>query len=88
MFAIRNEDVVPLTNQTWRQHAACKGVEPEVFYPVTDEEAEIAKAICTVCSVRGTCLEYALTNREREGVWGGATEKERRRIVRQRRRSA
>lgn len=87
-FRERSEDVVPLTNQAWRQHAACKGVEPDVFYPVSDEEAEIAKAICTVCSVRQTCLEYALTNREREGVWGGATEKERRRIVRQRRRSA
>ena len=80
--------MVPLTNQTWRQHAACRGVEADVFYPISDEEAEVAKAICTVCSVRQTCLEYALTNREREGVWGGATERERRRIIRQRRRSA
>ena len=80
--------MVPLTNQTWRQHAACRGVDPEVFYPVSEDEADVAKAICNVCSVRQTCLEYALTNREREGVWGGATERERRRIQRQRRRSA
>ena len=80
--------MVPLTNMTWRQHAACQGVEPDVFYPVSDEEADVAKAICSVCSVRQLCLEYALANREREGVWGGATERERRRIIRQRRRSA
>ena len=80
--------MVPLTNQIWRQHAACHGVEPDVFYPVSDEEADVAKAICAQCSVRQPCLEYALQKRERDGVWGGATERERRRILRQRRRSA
>ena len=80
--------MVPLTNQTWRQHSACRGVEPDVFYPVSDEDADVAKAICDVCSVRQMCLEYALSNREKEGIWGGATERERRRILRQRRRSA
>jgi WhiB family redox-sensing transcriptional regulator len=80
--------VVPLTNQTWRQHAACRGVEPDIFYPASDEEAEVAKAVCAVCPVRQPCLEYALTSRERDGVWGGATEKERRRILRQRRKTA
>lgn len=82
------KDVVPLTNQTWRQLAACRGVEPEIFYPVSDEEAEVAKAVCGQCSVRQPCLEYALATRERDGVWGGNTEKERRRILRQRRKSA
>jgi WhiB family transcriptional regulator, redox-sensing transcriptional regulator len=80
--------VVPLTNLTWRQHAACRGVEPDVFYPASDEEAEVAKAVCAVCPVRQPCLEYALSSRERDGVWGGATEKERRRILCQRRKSA
>ncbi len=75
-------------NLSWRQRAACRGVDPDVFYPATDEEAEPAKAICAVCPVRSACLEYALVNRERDGVWGGATEKERRRLVRQRRKSA
>lgn len=75
-------------NMSWRQRAACRGVDPDVFYPPSDEEAEEAKSICRVCPVREACLEYALANRERDGVWGGATERERRRIVRQRRKSA
>ena len=75
-------------NLTWRDHAACRGIDPDVFYPVSDEDAEPAKEICDRCSVRTACLEWALSTRERDGVWGGATEKERRRLVRQRRKSA
>ena len=75
-------------NLSWRQRAACRGVDPDIFYPSSDEEAEEAKAICRVCPVRESCLEYAIINRERDGVWGGATERERRRIIRQRRKSA
>jgi WhiB family transcriptional regulator, redox-sensing transcriptional regulator len=75
-------------SKKWREHAACRGIDPDVFYPVSDEEAEPAKAVCDQCPVRQACLEYALTSREREGVWGGATERERRRIIRQRRRTA
>jgi WhiB family redox-sensing transcriptional regulator len=75
---------------TWRKRAACRGVDVEIFYPETDEdgEAEAAKAVCEVCPVRQACLEHALAHREREGIWGGATERERRRILRQRRKSA
>ncbi|HEX2701446.1 MAG TPA: WhiB family transcriptional regulator [Acidimicrobiales bacterium] len=75
-------------NLSWRQRAACRGVDPDVFYPASDEEAEEAKSICRMCPVREACLEYALANRERDGVWGGATERERRRMIRQRRKSA
>lgn len=71
----------------WRQHAACRGVDPDIFFPVTEEESEDAKAICNQCSAQQACLEWALTNREKEGVWGGATERERRRIIRRRRRT-
>jgi len=75
---------------TWRKRAACRGIDVEVFYPETDDElqAEPAKAVCGVCPVRQACLEHALAHREREGVWGGTTERERRRILRQRRKSA
>jgi WhiB family redox-sensing transcriptional regulator len=59
-----------------------------MFYPEEDDEAETAKAVCAQCDVRLVCLEHALTFREKQGVWGGATERERRRIVRQRRRTA
>jgi WhiB family redox-sensing transcriptional regulator len=55
---------------------------------VSDEEADQAKSVCSGCAVRQACLEHALGARERDGVWGGATEKERRRIIRQRRRTA
>jgi WhiB family transcriptional regulator, redox-sensing transcriptional regulator len=80
--------VISLMSLSWRQNAACRGVDPEIFYPVAEEEADVAKSICAQCPVRQTCLEYALAHRERDGVWGGATEKERRRILRQRRKSA
>ena len=77
-----------LNAASWRKRAACRGVDPEVFYPATDEEAGAAKSICSTCPVREACLEHALSCREREGIWGGATERERRRILRQRRKSA
>ena len=80
--------VMTAVNLSWRQHAACRGVDPDVFYPVSEEDAEDAKAICHTCPVREPCLEYALANRERDGVWGGTTERERRRMIRQRRKSA
>ncbi len=72
----------------WHDLGACRGLDPGVFYPETDDEAEIAKAVCGECDVRLTCLEHALSHREKQGVWGGATERERRRIIRQRRRTA
>jgi len=73
---------------TWRLRAACRGVHPDIFYPVSDEDADEARGICAACGVREACLEWALSSRERDGVWGGATERERRRMIRQRRRSA
>jgi len=72
----------------WERQAACRGLDPTIFYPVSEEDAREAKAVCGACAVQQTCLEYALGERERDGVWGGATERERRRIIRRRRRSA
>jgi WhiB family redox-sensing transcriptional regulator len=79
---------VAMADVQWRQRGACRGLDPGIFYPDTDEEADEAKAVCAECGVRVACLEHALTIREKQGVWGGATERERRRIIRQRRRSA
>ena len=67
---------------------ACRGLDPSIFYPDEDDEADIAKEICAQCGVQPACLEHALARREKVGVWGGATERERRRLIRQRRRSA
>jgi WhiB family transcriptional regulator, redox-sensing transcriptional regulator len=77
-------------NQPWRSKAACQGLDPHIFYPASDEEEDAApaKAVCDACPVREPCLEHALGYREKEGIWGGATERERRRIIRQRRRTA
>jgi WhiB family redox-sensing transcriptional regulator len=75
-------------NLAWRNNAACRGLETEIFYPPTDEEAVNAKLVCERCPVRESCLEFALAVREKEGVWGGCTERERRRIIRQRRRAS
>ncbi len=67
---------------------ACRGLDASIFYPDDDDDAEIAKQVCHECHVRATCLEFALSQREKVGIWGGATERERRRILRQRRRTA
>ncbi|HUF84222.1 MAG TPA: WhiB family transcriptional regulator [Acidimicrobiia bacterium] len=77
-------------NTSWREFARCRGVDPEVFYPVSDDDddAEEAKSICADCPVREPCLEFALSTREKNGVWGGLTERERRRVLRRRRKTA
>lgn len=77
-----------MKDQSWRARGACKGLGPGIFFPETDEEADEAKEVCAGCTVLQVCLEYALVNREHEGVWGGATERERRRLLRQRRKTA
>jgi WhiB family redox-sensing transcriptional regulator len=65
----------------WRTDAACHGIDPDVF-PERGDAAGMraAKAICAGCPVSAACLDYALENHEREGVWGGTAAKERRRI--------
>lgn len=75
-------------NAPWRQRGACRGLDPDIFYPPTDDEADAAKAVCEECPVREPCLEFALSTREAEGIWGGATARERRRILRRRRKTA
>lgn len=76
----------PTSAPAWAATAACKGLEPGIFYPATDEEAATAQEICGACPVQATCLEHAIERREHNGVWGGATERERQRIIRRRRR--
>jgi len=75
-------------NLTWRQRGACRGLDPDIFYPLDDTEAGPAKEVCAGCGVRDLCLEFALDTREGEGIWGGTTARERRRILRQRRKTA
>ena len=74
--------------ESWRQEAACRGVDPAVFFPDTEEDAGPAKAICASCPVRMRCLDYALSTRQDDGIWGGLTETERRRARRRRQEAA
>lgn len=69
---------------TWKAGGACRWVDPDLFFPVSDAEAGPAKAVCARCAVRARCLEYALDVREFEGVWGGTTGAERRALARRR----
>jgi WhiB family redox-sensing transcriptional regulator len=73
--------------QQWWALGACKGLDSAMFYPDDEASAASAKAVCGECAVQSICLEHALTIREKAGVWGGATERDRRRIIRQRRKS-
>lgn len=70
-------------NTSWKNYGSCRGLNPGIFYPSSEEEARVAKAICRQCPVQGECLSYALRNQERDGVWGGATERDRRKMIRQ-----
>ena len=66
----------------WTTDALCAQVDPALFYPEAGEPNRDAKRICAGCEVRAECLAYALAHRERFGVWGGTTERERRRMCR------
>jgi WhiB family redox-sensing transcriptional regulator len=79
---------VAIAEGQWRSKGACQGLDPDIFYPDNDDHADVAKAVCDECQVRIACLNHALDNREHQGVWGGATARERRRLLRQRRRIA
>ncbi len=62
----------------WRQLAACRGTDLDVFFPERGETAGPARQVCAACPVRQPCLDYALSNRITHGIWGGLTERERR----------
>lgn len=71
----------------WMVNGACKSADPDIFFPDERGSASAghtmrAKAVCARCPVRRECLTYALATRQKYGVWGGATEGERRVMVR------
>ncbi len=69
----------------WRLDALCAETDPEAFFPEKGGSTREAKRVCTGCSVRAECLEFALANDERFGIWGGLSERERRRVRLERR---
>jgi WhiB family redox-sensing transcriptional regulator len=62
----------------WRERAACRGTDLDVFYPERGQTAGPARLVCARCPVREPCLDYAVSNRITHGIWGGLTERERR----------
>ncbi|CAN3127813.1 WhiB family transcriptional regulator [Mycobacterium sp. smrl_JER01] len=74
-FDIADED-------QWQERALCAQTDPEAFFPEKGGSTREAKRICQGCEVKDACLEYALANDERFGIWGGLSERERRRLKR------
>ena len=71
-------------SEEWRLDALCAETDPEAFFPEKGGSTREAKRVCTGCDVRAECLEFALANDERFGIWGGLSERERRRLRLQR----
>jgi WhiB family redox-sensing transcriptional regulator len=73
---------LPSDETDWHERALCAQTDPEAFFPEKGGSTREAKKICTGCEVRAECLSYALANDERFGIWGGLSERERRRLKR------
>ena len=69
----------------WMQRGLCRDIPPATFFPSDGVGVDVARRICDACPVQADCLEYALENRIDHGVWGGCSERERRRLLKQRR---
>jgi WhiB family redox-sensing transcriptional regulator len=78
IFGIGEDD----TGGSWQDSALCAQTDPEAFFPEKGGSTREAKKVCRACEVRTECLEYALEHDERFGIWGGLSERERRRLKR------
>ncbi len=81
LAALGVDDVAEIIS--WQERALCAETDPESFFPEKGGSTREAKQVCQGCEVRSECLEYALTHDERFGIWGGLSERERRRLRRQ-----
>lgn len=75
---------MPIIQQSlgWQMKAACLEADPEIFFPERGGSSKAARTVCIRCDVRMECLRYALRNREQFGIWGGTSERERRKLRR------
>lgn len=80
IFGIGEED--DAEGMSWQDSALCAQTDPEAFFPEKGGSTREAKKVCRSCDVRTECLEYALEHDERFGIWGGLSERERRRLKR------
>ncbi len=74
----------PGLDLAWQDLANCRGANADLFFPERGASTRTAKGICRQCTVREECLEFAIVNGEKFGIWGGLSERERRKIRRQR----
>lgn len=82
VLSIFGDDAVDETLLGWQERALCAQTDPEAFFPEKGGSTREAKKVCSGCEVRVECLEYALENDERFGIWGGLSERERRKLKR------
>ncbi len=75
---------VETTETSWQRLANCLGVDPDLFFPERGASTREAKEVCRGCVVREDCLDHAVANGEKFGIWGGLSERERRRVRRAR----
>ena len=78
------ELILRTPDRSWQRQANCMGVDPDLFFPERGASTREAKEVCRGCVVQEDCLEYALANGEKFGIWGGLSERERRKIRRRR----
>ena len=74
--------IFPAEDLSWQCEANCLGVHPDLFFPERGASTREAKEVCRGCIVKADCLEFALRNGEKFGIWGGMSERERRRLRR------
>ncbi len=77
------DELFGTVEQEWQDQALCAQTDPEAFFPEKGGSTREAKRICQACAVRDECLEYALEHDERFGIWGGLSDRERRRLRKQ-----
>jgi WhiB family redox-sensing transcriptional regulator len=77
-------EVLNLQDLSWQDLANCRGADADLFFPERGASTRAAKSICRECQVRPECLEFAIVSSEKFGIWGGLSERERRKIRRQR----
>jgi WhiB family transcriptional regulator, redox-sensing transcriptional regulator len=77
-------EVLVVDDLAWQDDANCRGANADLFFPERGASTRRAKSICSQCQVRDDCLEFALRHGEKFGIWGGLSERERRKIRKQR----
>lgn len=77
-------DALAVDDLSWQDYSNCRGADADLFFPERGASTRKAKAICNACEVQTECLEFAITQSEKFGIWGGLSERERRKIRKER----